>query len=527
MDNPTWRFSQCFGDKGDIENITEADIISTVEFDDTGEYLATGDRGGRVVLFERNENKKNCEYRFYTEFQSHDAEFDYLKSLEIEEKINKIKWLRRSNSSKFLLSTNDKTIKLWKVFEKQIKVVQENNMIDFKNTVTHRDVDSNGVHADSSFTSLSNEVSESTNVGPAASVASQLSSFQSNSDFVSSENYDGSNADASTFNDDGIIRNKIDAESEKQMDSYFKSVSNLKLPRLTVHDTITAAQPKKIYANAHAYHINSISVNSDEETFISADDLRINLWNLAVAGQSFNIVDIKPVNMEELTEVITSAEFHPIDCNLFMYASSKGLIKLNDMRVNSLCDNHARVFEEYVDPSNHNFFTEITSSISDVKFSPNGRYIASRDYMTVKIWDINMETEPVKTINIHEQLRDRLCDTYENDAIFDKFEVQFSGNSKSVMTGSYNNNFMIYENSVTPECNSETETENSVILQADKSAFKTKRMGSTKRKNLSMAHKMDFDNIDFKKAILHLSWHPQENTVAIAATNNLYIFSAH
>lgn len=527
MDNPAWRFSQCFGDKGDIENITEADIISTVEFDDTGEYLATGDRGGGVVLFERNENKKNCEYRFYTEFQSHDAEFDYLKSLEIEEKINKIKWLRRSNSSKFLLSTNDKTIKLWKVFEKQIKVVQENNMIDFKNTVTHRDVDSNGVHADSSFTSLSNEVSESTNVGPAASVASQLSSFQSNSDFVSSENYDGSNADASTFNDDGIIRNKFDAESEKQMDSYFKSVSNLKLPRLTVHDTITAAQPKKIYANAHAYHINSISVNSDEETFISADDLRINLWNLAVAGQSFNIVDIKPVNMEELTEVITSAEFHPIDCNLFMYASSKGLIKLNDMRVNSLCDNHARVFEEYVDPSNHNFFTEITSSISDVKFSPNGRYIASRDYMTVKIWDINMETEPVKTINIHEQLRDRLCDTYENDAIFDKFEVQFSGNSKSVMTGSYNNNFMIYENSVTPECNSETETENSVILQADKSAFKTKRMGSTKRKNLSMAHKMDFDNIDFKKAILHLSWHPQENTVAIAATNNLYIFSAH
>jgi serine/threonine-protein phosphatase 2A regulatory subunit B len=32
-----------------------ADIISAVEFDHTGDYLATGDRGGRVVLFERNE----------------------------------------------------------------------------------------------------------------------------------------------------------------------------------------------------------------------------------------------------------------------------------------------------------------------------------------------------------------------------------------------------------------------------------------------------------------------------------------
>ena len=32
-----------------------ADIISAVEFDSTGNYLATGDKGGRVVLFERND----------------------------------------------------------------------------------------------------------------------------------------------------------------------------------------------------------------------------------------------------------------------------------------------------------------------------------------------------------------------------------------------------------------------------------------------------------------------------------------
>ena len=32
-----------------------ADVISAVEFDHSGDFLATGDRGGRVVLFERNE----------------------------------------------------------------------------------------------------------------------------------------------------------------------------------------------------------------------------------------------------------------------------------------------------------------------------------------------------------------------------------------------------------------------------------------------------------------------------------------
>lgn len=46
------------------------------------------------------------DYKFFTEFQSHETEFDYLKSLEIEEKINAIKWCPRANGALFLLSTN-------------------------------------------------------------------------------------------------------------------------------------------------------------------------------------------------------------------------------------------------------------------------------------------------------------------------------------------------------------------------------------------------------------------------------------
>ena len=49
------------------------------------------------------------------EFQSHEPEFDYLKSLEIEEKINTVVWGQTSGGNRLLLSTNDKTIKLWKV----------------------------------------------------------------------------------------------------------------------------------------------------------------------------------------------------------------------------------------------------------------------------------------------------------------------------------------------------------------------------------------------------------------------------
>lgn len=46
------------------------------------------------------------EYNVYSTFQSHEPDFDYLKSLEIEEKINKIRWLPQQNAAHFLLSTN-------------------------------------------------------------------------------------------------------------------------------------------------------------------------------------------------------------------------------------------------------------------------------------------------------------------------------------------------------------------------------------------------------------------------------------
>lgn len=219
----------------------------------------------------------------------------------------------------------------------------------------------------------------------------------------------------------------------------------LRVPRLVPGETITQATPRRVYPNAHAYHINSICLNSDGESYLSADDLRINLWNLEISDQSFNIVDIKPPNMEELTEVITAAEFHPTHCNLFMYSSSKGSIRLADMRDSALCDRHAKMFEEEEDPSSKSFFSEIITSISDIKFSQDGRYILSRDFMTLKIWDVNMEARPLKTIQIHDQLRPKLCDLYENDCIFDKFECAFSADSNHVLTGSYHNMFHIYD----------------------------------------------------------------------------------
>jgi hypothetical protein len=43
-----------------------------------------------------------------------------------------------------------------------------------------------------------------------------------------------------------------------------KAQGSLLLPRLVPMELIVEASPRRVYANAHTYHINSISVNPDQ-----------------------------------------------------------------------------------------------------------------------------------------------------------------------------------------------------------------------------------------------------------------------
>ncbi|BAD53433.1 type 2A protein serine/threonine phosphatase 55kDa B regulatory subunit-like [Oryza sativa Japonica Group] len=383
---PEWRFSQVFGERSAGEEVQDVDIISAIEFNKSGQHLATGDRGGRVVLFERTDAKDNAcrkeaekvdysvsrhpEFRYKTEFQSHEPE-----SLEIEEKINKIKWCQTANGALFLLSTNDKTIKFWKVQEKKVKKVSEMNL------------------------SPSNA---SANGRPA-----------------------GSNA----------------------------------------------------------------------------------------------------------SEVITSAEFHPTHCNTLAYSSSKGSIRLVDLRQSALCDTHSQVFEQHEAPGSRSFFTEIIASISDIKFSKDGRHILSRDYMTLKLWDINMNSGPVATFQVHEYLRPKLCDLYENDSIFDKFECCQSGDGLRVATGSYSNIFRVFGcGTGSNEATTLEATRNPTRRQLQNPTRPARSLSTltrvVRRGAESTGIEANGNSYDLSTKLLHLAWHPSENLIACAAANSLYMYYA-
>ena len=57
-------------------------------------------------------------------------------------------------------------------------------------------------------------------------------------------------------------------------------------------------------------------------------------------------------------------------------------------------------FEEPEEPNSRSFFSEIIGTISDVKFSRSGRYFLSRDYLTVKVWDLHMESRPIMSMQV-------------------------------------------------------------------------------------------------------------------------------
>ena len=85
--------------------------------------MAVGDKGGRVIVFKYNDlrNSRYFDYRYFTEIQSHEPEFDHLKSIELEEKINSIEFINNRQSALQMLTTNDRIIKLWRIDRKLVR----------------------------------------------------------------------------------------------------------------------------------------------------------------------------------------------------------------------------------------------------------------------------------------------------------------------------------------------------------------------------------------------------------------------
>lgn len=75
----------------------------------------------------------------------------------------------------------------------------------------------------------------------------------------------------------------------------------------------------------------------------------------------------------------------------------------------------------------------------------NGRYVVSRDCLTVKLWDVCNPSKAVSTYMLNEGLKQKLSEMVEKEVINSRFGVCVSGDGNSIVSGSFNNSFHVLD----------------------------------------------------------------------------------
>lgn len=73
----------------------------------------------------------------------------------------------------------------------------------------------------------------------------------------------------------------------------------------------------------------------------------------------------------------------------------------------------------------------------------DGQKVVTRDLLTVKIWDMCNNREPLLSIPVDEHIKRHLPDLFEAELLDDQFSMTEA--NRSVVTGNYGNSFHIID----------------------------------------------------------------------------------
>jgi serine/threonine-protein phosphatase 2A regulatory subunit B len=454
----------------DLDADVSPGTFTSIEFNQDGELLAVGDVAGEVTILHRNSHypkKANkTKYTMLTKFDAHDSEFDYLTSGKGKSWVNKLKWLKvKIPKGDLLLSANDKTVKLWKVHEKDSWRLNEYNLKEnADNAISWR-----------------------------------------------------------------VYPNKMQPRMTR---------GTLVVPKVTKKYTSVAASFKKEYKSKsmNSREINSISVSSDQATFLSSDEMKVLLWDIESARGGHAIVDLLQggeLCMQEirsLNNIISAAEFHPNSGSVFAYGGSDGAIRLCDTRRRPVCTGHDKMYWNR-DPSrmNRGFYDEYLDMVRDLRFSPSGRLMLSRDYLSVHVWDLNMEGKPIESYYVQEAMQplvNTVADLAEERIMSDSFTCNWSGDERGIVTGSYQNIFRVVDRSLGKDYAYGLSRKESLSLAREDplTCLKKDGMEPALIKNKRKAGWKEKLRKGLDRRVLVNAWHPKENLIAVAVKDELYFY---
>lgn len=128
---------------------------------------------------------------------------------------------------------------------------------------------------------------------------------------------------------------------------------------------------------------------------------------------------------------------------------------------------------------------------------------------------------PCKTFNATDYLEKKLCEVYESETIFDKFDLQVSPDSNLVLTGSYNSNVHVIDLNNQTNCTIDAKFMDKRGKNVGQNrSYKGKRVQGVLTNSAGEPLK-----IDMSQKISLGTWHPRENTFAVARHNSLFLYT--
>ena len=181
----------------------------------------------------------------------------------------------------------------------------------------------------------------------------------------------------------------------------------------------------------------------DKENFLTADINSICLWNLGTTKRTttFKIFENGPKTGSLNSAAISSASFNQFGNScMFLYTLSNGDIHICDLRERS---NFSRKSSQLMRTSAHmqigpnSIYSNYLSYCSGAEFLPDQTQVVSRDYMSIKVWDLRAD-KPYFSANVNDYMERNLSQLSREDALDDEFFMALSPDGKYLSTGGYN-----------------------------------------------------------------------------------------
>jgi serine/threonine-protein phosphatase 2A regulatory subunit B len=462
-----WRYNQFLGERltesemKDDEN--QSYIISEMKMNESGEYLVVGDHGGRIIIFQRGESKKNKilpRLTYFYEYSAFDRDFDVHKSSEYSEMVRGLAILPSQYLDKVdILSCGYRTIKLHRLYNSKIK------MFSVDDLEYDRDQSQN-LNGQKFYDNSSNLI-----VPKLRSVKRDLNSKLKKT--IKIEN----STEINSLSYNNIFKNQFISSDES------------KILLWDINHTDQA--------------FNIIDIESDTSDFTCENYNEkitksiIHPRNPHLISYSTNYGQIKICDLRSSSDLIKT--------------SSKFLDEFRNI-TNSSFNLTKTIFSSQI------------MSVHDINFSlSNENLFVSRHSLSINIWDQRKPQEPCIKFLVFEPILSKLSQLYtKNYLANDKFSISTDPSGKYILTGGYNNMFHVFDVEQKLNQQIQIDCENEKIMNTN-IIRKINLKGSCYYKK----EDPKFDNIDFNKKILKHTFSPKENFINLSVLNCIYCYNGN